>query len=81
MTGQMMRDEALEQIATPQLDEQTMAKEFEYVAKKLDWSVSEFREIFEGKNKSFRDYKNNMKLITLGTKVAQMLGIEKRLFI
>ncbi len=81
LTNQMTREEALEQISKPQLDEQTMEKEFEYVAKKLDWSVSEFKEIFEGENKSFRDYKNNLKLITLGTKVAQILGIEKRIFI
>jgi N-acetyl sugar amidotransferase len=81
LTNQMTREEALEQIATPQIDEQTMEKEFEYVAKKLGWSVSEFKEIFRGENKSFRDYKNNMKLITLAIKIAQMLGIEKRLFI
>ena len=80
LTNQMTREEALERIAKPEVDEQTMAKEFEYVAKKLDLTCSEFREIFEGENKSFRDYKNNMALIKLGTKLSQMLGIEKRLF-
>jgi hypothetical protein len=43
-------------------------------------SVEEFRELFEGKNKSFRDYKNNLFLITLGTVVSQWLGFEKRIF-
>ena len=80
LTNQMTREEALERIAKPEVDEQTMAKEFEYVAKKLDLTCSELRKIFEGENKSFRDYKNNMALIKLGTKLSQMLGIEKRLF-
>jgi len=79
LTGQMTREEALERIAKPELDELAMAKEFEYVAKKLDLTVSEFREMFNGKNKSYRDYKNNMALITFGTRMAQILGIEKRL--
>ena len=80
LTNQMTREEALERIAKPELDEQTMANEFEYVAKKLDLTVPELQGIFEGENKSYRDYKNNMALITLGTKVSQMLGIEKRAF-
>ncbi len=80
LTNQMTREEAFERIAKPEVDEQTMAKEFEYVAKKLDLTVPELQELFEGENKTYRDYKNNMGLITLGTKVSQMLGIEKRLF-
>lgn len=80
LTNQMTREEALERIAKPELDEETMAKNFEYVAKKLDLTVPELQEIFEGENKTYRDYKNNMALITLGVKVSQMLGIEKRVF-
>ena len=57
LTGQMSRDEALERISKPELSEEEMRKEFEYIAKKLDFSVDEFTEIFNGKNKSFRDYK------------------------
>ena len=53
-------------------------QEFEYVAKKLDLTVSELQELFEGKNKNYRDYKNKMFFITLGTKVMQILGLEKR---
>lgn len=78
LTNQMTRQEALERIAKPEIDEQTMLQDFEYVAKKLDLTVSEFQELFEGENKTYRDYKNNMALITLGTKVMQLLGIEKR---
>jgi N-acetyl sugar amidotransferase len=78
LTNQMTREEALERVSTPELDEQTMRQDFEYVAKKLDLTVAEFQELFEGENKTYRDYKNNMVLIDLGTKVMRMLGLEKR---
>ena len=78
LTNQMTREEALARVAKSEIDEQTMMQDFEYVAKKLDLTVSELQELFEGKNKTFRDYKNNMALITLGAKVMRMLGLEKR---
>jgi N-acetyl sugar amidotransferase len=78
LTNQMTRDEALERIAKPEVDEQIMLQEFEYVAKKMDLTVDEFRNLFKGENKTYRDYKNNMHLINLCSKVLQFLGIEKR---
>lgn len=80
LTGQMTREEALDRISRPELDEKTMAHEFEYVATKLGWTVEEFRAIFEGENKSFRDYKNNMFLITLGARLANLMGVDRRIF-
>lgn len=80
LTGQLSRAEALERISTPGLDEETMAQDFEYVATKLGWSVAEFREIFEGENKTFRDYKNNMFLIMLGARIFNWLRLDNRIF-
>ena len=80
LTGQMTRDEALTRISKPELDEQFLEKEFEYVAHKLDLSVEELREIFDGPNKTFNDYKNKISVIKLGSKAMTMLGLEKRLF-
>lgn len=80
LSGQMTREEALDRISRPELDEETMGHEFEYVATKLGWSVDEFRSIFNGENKSFRDYKNNMFLITLGARIANFLGVDRRIF-
>lgn len=80
LTGQLTREEALERISRPELDEATMAQEFEYVATKLGWTVAEFQEIFKGENKTFRDYKNNFFLITLGAKIANLLGLDRRIF-
>jgi hypothetical protein len=80
LTGQLTREEALQRIAKPELDEKTMAQEFEYVATKLGWSVAEFEEIFKGENKTFKDYKNNMFMITLGTRLYNLLGLDNRIF-
>jgi N-acetyl sugar amidotransferase len=80
LTGQMTRNEALARIAKPELDEETMTREFEYVAKKLGLTVAEFEEIFRGDNKTFEDYKNNYRLITLGARVSRWLGLERRVF-
>ena len=80
LTGQMTREEALDRISRPELDEETMQREFEYVAKKLGWTVAEFDDIFRGENQTFRVYKNNFFLITLGTRISNLLGIDNRIF-
>lgn len=80
LTGQLTREEALARVARPELDEETMAREFEYVATKLGWTVAEFEAIFKGRNKTFRDYKNNMFLITLGANIFNLLGLDNRIF-
>lgn len=79
LTGQMTRDEALDRISKPELDEQTLINEFEYVAHKLDLSVDELQKLFEGENKTFKDYRNKRHIINLGGKVLTMLKLEKRL--
>jgi N-acetyl sugar amidotransferase len=80
LTGQMTREEALKRISQPELDEQTLKNEFEYVAHKLDLTVNELQQIFEGENKTFKDYKNKRHIIGLGTKILTILGLENRLF-
>jgi N-acetyl sugar amidotransferase len=78
LTNQLTRAAALERVATPELSEREMAQEFEYVAKKLDLTVAELQQLFEGKNKTYRDYKNKMPLITLGNRVTRLLRMERR---
>lgn len=80
LTGQMTRKEALERISRPEMDEQFLAHEFEYVASKLDLGVDELRAIFEAPNKTFHDYRNKLWMIMLGANVMQRLGMERRLF-
>lgn len=80
MTGQMKRDEAIQRIAFSEYDELFYITEFEYVANKLDISVSELLSIFNGTNKNFSDYRTNRFWINLGAQILQMLGLERRFF-
>ena len=77
LTKQLMREEALKRIAQPAYNEQTMVQDFEYIAKKLDLTSSELQEIMDGENKTYRDYKSRMPLISFATKILRLLGIQK----
>lgn len=80
LTGQMTRNEALERISKPELPEEFLQKEFDYIADKLDLTRAELQEIFDGENKTFKNYKNKIKLIGIGAQIMQKIGLEKRLF-
>ncbi|EPB7317961.1 N-acetyl sugar amidotransferase, partial [Salmonella enterica subsp. enterica] len=80
MTGQMTREEALERISKPEMDEHFLKQEFEYVAHKLGITVDELQQLFDMPKKTYRDYKNKRWLIGLGANVLRTLGLEKRYF-
>ena len=81
LTGQMKRVDALMRLETPELDDAALFREFDYVAKKLGLTPQGLREIFEKRpNLDYSDYKNNLWLISFGTKLMQMVGVEKRRF-
>jgi hypothetical protein len=80
LTGQMTREDALDRLLQPEMDEHFLKQEFEYVANKLDLKVAELQEIFDGENKTYRDYKNKRWAIGVGANVMRWLGLERRLF-
>ncbi|RTY35127.1 N-acetyl sugar amidotransferase [Chlorobium phaeovibrioides] len=80
MTGQMTRDQALERISHPEMDEHFLKQEFEYVAHKLGLSVDELQQLFELPKKTYRDFNNKRWLIGMGANAMRMLGLEKRYF-
>jgi N-acetyl sugar amidotransferase len=80
ITGQMTRDQALERISRPEMDEHFLKQEFEYVAHKLGLTVDQLQQLFESPKKTFRDYKNKRSFIELGTNMMRWLGLEKRYF-
>ena len=80
LTGQMTREEASERVSKPELSEDFLMKEFEYVANKLDLTKEQLQEIFEGENKTYKNYNNKMSIIKFGAQAMQKLGLEKRLF-
>jgi N-acetyl sugar amidotransferase len=80
LTGQMTRDAALERLSRPEMDDHFLKQEFEYVANKLDLSVSELQQIFDGENRTYRDYRNKRWAIGVGADVLRKIGLERRLF-
>lgn len=77
VTGQMTREEALEKLKSPALDEATVRQEFEYVANKLGITVDELQGYFDGPNRTFRDFKSQESFYMMGAKVMRALGLEK----
>lgn len=80
MTGQMTRDAALDRISKPEMSAHFLTQEFEYVAHKLDLSVDELQQIFDGPKKTYRDYSNKRWMIGFGANAMRWLGMEKRFF-
>ena len=77
LTQQMTRDEALEKIEKPAYDKEMISHDFEYIAKKLDLTSSDLKSLMDGENKTYKDYKNSMRLIGLGTSLLRLLGIQR----
>ena len=80
MTEQMTREEALERISMPEMDEHFMTQEFEYVAHKLGLTKDGLREFFEMPKRTYRDYRTKRWLIGMGASAMRRLGLEKRYF-
>lgn len=80
MTGQMTRDQALDRISRPEMDERFLKQEFEYVAHKLGLTVEELQQLFDMPKKTFRNYRNKRDFIGLGANLMRKLGLEKRYF-
>jgi hypothetical protein len=76
----MTRDEAFEKLAQNPYSEGLMQEDIEYIAKKLGLTKEEFKEIINGENKSYSDYKNSLKVIEFFIKLAKIMGVEKRNF-
>ena len=67
----------MQKIASRAYDDETIAHDFEYVATKLDISVDALRDLLNGPNRSYRDYKNSMPVINAGTQVLRLLGVQR----
>lgn len=77
LTGQLSRQAALEKIAKPAYDEETVAQDFEYIATKLGLTVEDLNDLLAGPKKTYHDYNNDMGLIDMGAKVLRTLGIQR----
>ncbi len=77
LTGQMTRDEAIEQLQLPAYDPETIDEDFEYIANKLGITVDELQGYFDAPNKTYKSYKNQQSLYDVGAKVLRAIGLEK----
>jgi N-acetyl sugar amidotransferase len=77
LTGQMSRDEALENLKKPAANPETIEEEFEYIATKLGISAEELRRYHSMPKKTYRDYKNQEWMFELGAKVLKWVGVER----
>lgn len=77
LTNQMSREAALKLLEKPAIKTEEARRDFEYVATKLGISVDELQEYFDSPNKTFKNYKNQESLFSLGSKVLKLMGVEK----
>lgn len=69
VSNQLTREEAIKEMNTDIYPNDSHIDDMEYVAKKLDVSLEEFKEILNKQNKTYKDYDNNEKLFELGFKI------------
>ena len=78
VSGQMTREDALEQLQRSPYDPDTIAQDFEYIARKLGISFDELRSYHDAPNKSYRDYKNTTWMFDVGARVMHALRLDAR---
>ena len=76
----MTREEALKDLEHQPYAGDVVLEDKKYICEKLHISEEKLDEYFNLPNKTYRDYKNNYKIIKFFIKVAMKLGIEKRNF-
>lgn len=77
LTEQMTREDALEKLKNPALEEGAVRQEFEYVASKLGISEGQLQAYMAAPNKTYRDYKSQKWLYGVGAAAMRVLGLER----
>lgn len=77
LTGQMSRSNAIELLQNPSLQAHEIKNESEYIANKLDITLSELDSYYNAPNKTHRNYKNQEWMFNFGAKTMQLIGREK----
>ena len=80
MTNQMSREEALKRVSSPEMDENFLKQEFEYVAHKLDLSIEELQQLLELPKNYYFNFKNKRWIINMGANLLRFLRLERRYF-
>ncbi len=78
LNDQMTREEAIAKLQKDPLTDVEIIEEKNFVANKLNISLDELENYFNGKNKSFRNYNSHFPIINFFTKLLTFIGKEKR---
>lgn len=76
LTGQMTRDEALNELDKPPYNKETIKDDIKFIANKLDISVDELMKYHSMEKKWWFDYKNEKRIFDFGAKILQFFRIE-----
>ena len=77
LTGQMTREEAIQNLTKPAYDEVTIKQDFEYIATKLGITIKELQTYLDAPNKTYKDYKSQENIYSIGAKIMRVFGLEK----
>ncbi len=77
LTNQMTRDEALLKLKEKVYTKEQIDEDFEFVSNKLGITVDELWSYFNAPKKTYKDYKSQENLYSLGAKVMRYFKLEK----
>ena len=77
LTNQMTRDDALLKLNEKVYTKEQIDEDFEYISNKLGITVDELWSYFHAPKKTYKDYKSQENLYSLGAKVMGYLKLEK----
>ncbi|MDO8965697.1 N-acetyl sugar amidotransferase [Algoriphagus sp.] len=77
LTGQMTREQAIENLKTPVYTPDQVKEDFEFVSNKLGITTEELWSYFNAPKKTFKDYKSQESIYNLGATAMRFLGLEK----
>ncbi|PKV48783.1 N-acetyl sugar amidotransferase [Aquimarina sp. MAR_2010_214] len=77
LTGQMTREDALEELKKPAYDPETIKQDFEFIANKLGISVEKLQSYMDAPNKTYKDYKSQESIYNIGAKMMRLIGLER----
>ena len=77
LTGQMTREEALEELKKKPYDENTIHQDIEYIATKLGITVEELNGYMAMEKKTHKDYMSQESVFLLGARIMRAIGLEK----
>ena len=66
----------MEKLSRPPYDGDTIAQDFEYVATKLGIPVEELQGYMDSPNRSYKDYKSQENIYSVGSRLMKSVGLE-----